>query len=133
MSLISTLYQLTNRQVNLPKQELQILKEDERLLELDGEITNLSLGGLHFTTRAGQQKFWEKNFVMLRIPGVTTRHDLQAQILSIATRQGKFQINLKFFHLSDVERLKLNKFLLRLRSNRLAKKPADPPQKLLEV
>ncbi|MBF0278590.1 MAG: PilZ domain-containing protein [SAR324 cluster bacterium] len=135
--LISTMFQLTNRQVNLPKNELQLLKEDELLPELDGEITDLSLGGLYFTARGEQQKLWEKNFVMFRIPGVMTRNDLQAQVVSIASRQGKFHVNLKFFHLSDVERLKLNKFLLRLsskmNSQQAEQSSLDSASTLLEV
>lgn len=111
--LLSTLYILAGKQVNLNKKALRVLKESEELRYVDGNIADLSGGGLSFLTSGAVSFFHEKRVVLFEIPGLAPQMDLQAQIISVVPIKGKHEIHLKFFHLSDIERLKLNKFILK--------------------
>ncbi len=115
VKLPTTLYQLSDQHLHLSRRELHQTREDGQLPALEGIITNISQGGLHFISSQPQGTFWEQDIVMFDIPGISTRDELQAQVLSISTEQGRNRFNLQFFHLTDLEHLKLHKFILRLK------------------
>ncbi|MBF0287475.1 MAG: PilZ domain-containing protein [SAR324 cluster bacterium] len=115
VKLPTRLYQLSDRHLHLNRRELHQLKEDRQFPSLGGIITNISQGGMHFITSSPQGTFWEQDIVMFEIPGISARDELQAQILSITSEQGRHRLHLQFFHLTDLEHLKLHKLILRLK------------------
>ncbi len=115
VQLQTSLFLLSDHQIGLSTKELQQLREEVPLPMLHGAITDVSLGGLNFQTDEALEEFGEKGVVLVAVPGVNIRDELQARILTIGESRGVKNLHLQFVHLRDIERLKLNKFLLRLK------------------
>ena len=115
LQIFTTLYQLSEAQLSLPTKALNRLKEEQALPFWDGTLIDLSLGGANLVTSDDLETLGERDIVILTIPGVQVRDHFQARVLAIVPQQGKFHLHLQFLPLKDIERLKLNKFLIRMK------------------
>lgn len=112
------LFLLADRQVHESTETLEELVNTGELPRLSGRIVDISLGGFRLITGYEQGAFGERAIVLFDIPEVNLKKKLQAQILEVFEKRKRLSFHLQFFHLNDIERLKLNKFLSRLKNQK---------------
>jgi len=107
----------------IPESELDNAEEDGQLEEdipFEGNITDMSAGGLKIVAGNLSIQMKTGGFIVFHLEGANLRENLIVQIARVSTDQRKTIINCQFIRMRDLTRMKINKFLHRLKKQNSA-------------
>ncbi len=87
-------------------------KAHESQFAVSGRLQDISIGGAMARLEPGTQHPQDGDFLVFRLPQAQIKEDLVAQVLhSVAGEEEGARVHVKFVGLSELNRLKLTKFL----------------------
>lgn len=101
------------------------LKALDSQYRFNGSIRDISIGGALVIAEGRQERLNEGDMIVFRLPAAQIRDDIVGQVMGVMLLDdGNTQIHLQFVGLKELNRLKLGKYLSRLKGDTPA--PAGP-------
>ncbi len=113
VDIFTTFYAMTEEKLNSLGTGVSITKSDIALESVNGQIVDMSVGGLKAEVEKLPKNFEEGDLLIFHIQGANLREDMKARVLKINPRGSEYDIHMQFFRTRELERLKIKKFIFR--------------------
>ncbi len=115
VDIFTTFYAMTEEKLSALGSGVNITKSDIALESVNGQIVDMSVGGLKAEVEKLPKNFEEGDLLIFHIQGANLREDMKARVLRInSTSADTHDIHMQFFRTRELERLKIKKFIYRI-------------------